>query len=69
MSKAVAETAATRIVAARKRLKLSRFAFAKRCGVSYTTAWRWEKGQCEPRDVRPIARALGVTVAEIRGEE
>jgi transcriptional regulator with XRE-family HTH domain len=55
---------------ARKRrdLDLTQATLADRVGVTYHEVGRWERGQVVPSDdnLRPLARTLGVPVAELR---
>jgi transcriptional regulator with XRE-family HTH domain len=56
--------------ALRERQKLSQRALAAAAGITQAALFRLESGETDPRlsTLRAIARALGVTVAEILGE-
>jgi transcriptional regulator with XRE-family HTH domain len=52
-------------VSAPKSKRLSRPQLAKALNLDRSTVTKWALGVAEPRDVRPIADVLGVSIAEV----
>ncbi len=59
-----------RIARARKKKGLSQAGLAARLNISFQAVSRWERGESEPEifRLRPLAKALGLTLEELLGD-